>query len=117
MAAARDPALPGLVGGAGPEGRAADLDLGVREARERRVGALLEARDGGGARADEGHAALQDAVLGASEEMPEGSATVRGFDFNTKPELDALLAACMHTGFQATNLAKAIEEINNMLAW
>ena len=37
--------------------------------------------------------ALQTAVLGESEAMPEDSVPVRGYDFNRGPDLDALLAS------------------------
>ena len=61
--------------------------------------------------------ALQEAVLGESESMPEGSETVRGHDFNSGCDMNAVMAAFMHTGFQATNLALAIAEVRKMRAW
>ena len=61
--------------------------------------------------------ALQEAVLGESESMPEGSETVRGHDFNSGCDMNALMASFMHTGFQATNLALAIAEVRKMRAW
>ena len=39
-----------------------------------------------------------------------------GFEFNDGATLDALLGACISTGFQATNLGLAIEEINRMVS-
>lgn len=52
--------------------------------------------------------------------MNDGSArAVRGEDFS-KPEelsLDSLVSKMMFTGFQATNVGLAIEEINRMLDW
>ena len=61
--------------------------------------------------------ALQEAVLGESESMPEGSETVRGYDFNSGCDMNALMASFMQTGFQATNLALAIAEVRKMRAW
>lgn len=57
-------------------------------------------------------------VLIKSEDMPAGTAVVRGHDFDTGGcDLDSILASYRTTGFQATNLALAIDEINKMLAW
>ena len=43
---------------------------------------------------------------------------VEGVDFNKgPPTLEELLGACVATGFQATNLGLAIDEINRMRAW
>ncbi|RYG68688.1 hypothetical protein EON64_04610 [archaeon] len=36
-------------------------------------------------------------------------------DFDQKPDLDSLMAAMLTTGFQATNVGLAIEEINRMV--
>ncbi|KAJ8612653.1 hypothetical protein CTAYLR_002102, partial [Chrysophaeum taylorii] len=59
----------------------------------------------------------RDAVLATSDaqEIIENRATVRGPD--PTADLDAILAAYRTTGFQATNLALAIEEVNRMRAW
>ena len=62
-------------------------------------------------------AILQSAVLGESEEMPEGSVPVQGYDFNQGVDLDALLRSLTTTGFQATNFGLAVEEIKRMRAW
>ena len=59
----------------------------------------------------------QTAVLGESEEMPEGSVPCVGYDFNKGPDLNALLESMMTSGFQATNLALAVEEVKRMRAW
>ena len=61
--------------------------------------------------------ALQAAVLGESESMPEGSVPVRGHDFNDGCDLSSLMASFLHTGFQATNLGQAVEEVRKMRAW
>jgi len=56
-----------------------------------------------------------DAVLVKSEKLT--SATVVGYDFNSGVDYDALMKSYMTTGFQATNLAKAFEEVDKMLNW
>ena len=56
-----------------------------------------------------------DAVLKASAKMPEGSETVKGYDFNNGLDYAALLATYKFSGFQATNFGKAVDEINNMV--
>jgi len=68
------------------------------------------------------------AVLGESETMPTGTPIVKGYDFQSslKNELnelsfpnlmDDLLQSYSTMGFQATNLAMAIEEIKAMRKW
>ncbi|KAL5483684.1 hypothetical protein EMCRGX_G020090 [Ephydatia muelleri] len=48
--------------------------------------------------------------------MPEGSLTVRGYDFNNGDvDYRALLASYRTSGFQATNFGLAVEEIEKML--
>ena len=56
-----------------------------------------------------------EAVLKASEQMPEGSETVKGYDFNKGLDYGALLATYKFSGFQATNFGKAVDEINRMV--
>jgi len=56
-----------------------------------------------------------DAVLVKSEQLH--SPTVLGYDFNKGVDYSALLDAYARTGFQATNLARAVEEIEKMLNW
>ena len=56
-----------------------------------------------------------DAVLKASEKMPEDSKIVKGYDFNNGLDYAALLATYKFSGFQATNFGKAVDEINNMV--
>lgn len=56
-----------------------------------------------------------DAVLVKSE--PVSSPTVVGYDFNRGVDYNALLESYMRTGFQATNLGKAIEQVERMLDW
>jgi deoxyhypusine synthase len=65
-----------------------------------------------------------NAVLGESETMPDGTPIVKGHDFesknetNTSPELlDAILSSFSTMGFQASNVALAIEQIRDMRSW
>ena len=60
---------------------------------------------------------LQTAVLGESEEMPEGSIPVKGYDFNNGVDLNALLGSLATTGFQASSFGQAVEEIKRMRSW
>ncbi|CAB9498524.1 Deoxyhypusine synthase [Seminavis robusta] len=63
------------------------------------------------------------AVLGESSTMPEGSTQCRGFDFNStlnntsKDVLEGLLKAFTTTGFQASNVGLAVEQIRRMRQW
>lgn len=59
--------------------------------------------------------AATEAVLFSSTPMPEGSVTVRGYDFNKGVDYSALLATYKTSGFQATNFGLAVEEINKMV--
>jgi len=56
-----------------------------------------------------------DAVLVKSEKLE--TPTVAGYDFTKGVDYSALLDSYMHTGFQATNFAKAVQEIDRMLDW
>ena len=61
-----------------------------------------------------------DAVLVKSSSSFAGNrGHVRGLDFEGRepPSLDDLVTAMRTTGFQATNIAMACDEINRMLAW
>lgn len=59
-----------------------------------------------------------EAVLAKSEELdPEQHPPVRGVDFNDGVSLEAIMAGLSTSGFQATELGRAIEEINRMRAW
>ena len=73
------------------------------------------------------------AVLGESQTMPEGTPICKGFDFNTtlpnekrsssssssssSEILDSLMSSMLTTGFQATNIGLAIDQINKMRSW
>ena len=54
----------------------------------------------------------KDAVFRKS--MPVEGIDIEGYDFDSEASLDGLLAKCMSTGFQATNLARAIEVAKRM---
>ena len=55
------------------------------------------------------------AVLAQSGTVPDGSLTIRGWDFADGRDLDGMMAAMVHTGFQASALGQAIEEVNRMV--
>lgn len=56
------------------------------------------------------------AVLKPSEELPEGSLTVRGYDFDCGLDYRALLQSYLTTGFQATSFGQAVIEVNRMVS-
>jgi deoxyhypusine synthase len=51
------------------------------------------------------------------EDLPKGTPTVVGPDFNQCVTLDSLMQSYATVGFQATQLARAIAEVNRMLKW
>ena len=61
----------------------------------------------------------QESVLIQSEPMPEGSKTVKGFDWSNvhdgKVDYHALLQSYRTCGFQALNFGMAVETINEMV--
>jgi deoxyhypusine synthase len=63
------------------------------------------------------------AVLGESSSMPEGTPICKGVDFGKANEavendmLSEMMKAFRHTGFQATNLGLAVEQIHQMRNW
>jgi deoxyhypusine synthase len=59
----------------------------------------------------------QTFVLAASSKMPENSIQIRGFEFKENWKYSELMASYRSTGYQASNLHRAIEIINEMLAW
>ena len=61
--------------------------------------------------------AATGAVLIQSEDLPDGTPIVRGPNFDHGVDYDSLFASLLTTGFQATNLALAIEEVKRMIAW
>ena len=54
-------------------------------------------------------------VLKQSNETEELNIEVKGLDFNSDINLNHLLSSYYTTGYQATNLAKSIDIINNMV--
>eukprot|EP00735_Rhodelphis_limneticus_P006027 TRINITY_DN1824_c0_g1::TRINITY_DN1824_c0_g1_i1::g.14024::m.14024 TRINITY_DN1824_c0_g1::TRINITY_DN1824_c0_g1_i1::g.14024 ORF type:complete len:365 (+),score=142.41,sp/Q54MQ7/DHYS_DICDI/64.35/2e-179,DS/PF01916.12/1e-133 TRINITY_DN1824_c0_g1_i1:63-1157(+) len=57
-----------------------------------------------------------EAVLVPSDEVPDAP-TIVGYDFNKGVNYEELIASYARTGFQASSLGQAIEEINRMLTW
>lgn len=57
----------------------------------------------------------KEAVLVKSVQLPSGTPTVNGYDFNNGVDYDQLFASYIQSGFQATNFGKAVEEINKMV--
>ncbi|EFN73018.1 Probable deoxyhypusine synthase [Camponotus floridanus] len=64
---------------------------------------------------DEGEEMAKNAVLVPSTSLPADTPTVKGYDFNKGLDYHELFKIMTHCGFQATNLALAIEEVNKML--
>jgi deoxyhypusine synthase len=56
------------------------------------------------------------AVLVKSETMPDDAPTVRGWDFSDGADLDGIMAAMLTSGFQATALGQAVNEVNRMVS-
>lgn len=53
----------------------------------------------------------------ATKELINSSASheIKGYDLNNGIDYNSILASYMTTGFQATNFAKAVNEINRMV--
>ena len=49
--------------------------------------------------------------------MPDGHLICEGHDFDTSNSIDSVMELVLRTGFQATNLGKAVEEVRRMRAW
>lgn len=47
----------------------------------------------------------------------DGIAECKGYDFNQGLDYNALFITYINTGFQATNVGEAINEINKMISW
>lgn len=58
----------------------------------------------------------KDAVFKRSEQIPSDTPEVKGYDFNNGIDYTKLFDSYKYTGFQATNLGKAINEINRMVS-
>uniref|UniRef100_A0A3Q2PN80 deoxyhypusine synthase n=1 Tax=Fundulus heteroclitus TaxID=8078 RepID=A0A3Q2PN80_FUNHE len=65
--------------------------------------------------ADHARAVAKEAVLKPSCALPENMPKIRGYDFNQGVDLRAVLNSYLTTGFQASSLALAIQEINRMI--
>ncbi|KAL0479023.1 hypothetical protein AKO1_007885 [Acrasis kona] len=60
----------------------------------------------------------QQAVLVKSDDsIINKDNIIRGYDFNNGIDYDKLFESYKHIGFQASNLALAIEEVNKMITW
>jgi len=57
----------------------------------------------------------QESVLVASGELPVEPVVVKGYDFNDGVDYSRILKSFSTTGFQATNLSLAVNEINRMV--
>ena len=69
-----------------------------------------------GINAATGYDKAQQAVYVVSEELPKDTPIVKGPDFNKGRSIDHILAAFRQTGFQASNLANAVDRINEMVS-
>lgn len=58
-----------------------------------------------------------DAVMVKSEPIPEGTPIVKGVEFNDNPDLAGVLKGLRWSGFQASHLGKAVDQINEMISW
>uniref|UniRef100_A0A8C6U6I9 deoxyhypusine synthase n=1 Tax=Neogobius melanostomus TaxID=47308 RepID=A0A8C6U6I9_9GOBI len=65
--------------------------------------------------ADHAPSVAMEAVLKPSCELPEDMLKIKGYDFNQGVDLQAVLKSYLTTGFQASSLGLAIQEINNMI--
>eukprot|EP01120_Amphizonella_sp_Union-15-10_P013136 TRINITY_DN6069_c0_g1_i1.p1 TRINITY_DN6069_c0_g1~~TRINITY_DN6069_c0_g1_i1.p1 ORF type:complete len:372 (-),score=65.73 TRINITY_DN6069_c0_g1_i1:127-1242(-) len=59
----------------------------------------------------------KQAILVPSIPVPDNATKVRGYDFSSGVDYDALLQTYKTVGFQATAFGLAIEEINKMISW
>lgn len=65
--------------------------------------------------ADQAPSVAMEAVLKPSCELPKDMLKIKGYDFNQGADLQAVLKSYLTTGFQASSLGLAIQEINNMI--
>ena len=56
-----------------------------------------------------------DSVLVRTGDLPVNPVEVKGYDFNSGVDYHRLLQSYHTTGFQATNMALAVDEINKMV--
>lgn len=64
----------------------------------------------------DGVEAAAQAVLKVTEVTPD-TATIQGYDFNKGRDLDGLMDSFFRSGFQATSLGQAVNEVNRMINW
>lgn len=57
---------------------------------------------------------MPQAVLVPTETIPD-TPVIQGFDFNSGRNLDAIMGAMLTSGFQATALGQAVEEVDRMV--
>eukprot|EP00210_Caulerpa_lentillifera_P001595 g1533.t1 len=57
------------------------------------------------------------AVFVESEDSGNETLKIRGHDFNKSRNLDDLMERMLYSGFQASHLGQAINEVNQMLKW
>ncbi|CAL4147847.1 unnamed protein product, partial [Meganyctiphanes norvegica] len=57
----------------------------------------------------------KEAVLVHSEQVPEGTPTVQGYDFNNGVDYHKIFNCFRYSGFQATSFGLAVEEIKKMI--
>lgn len=57
------------------------------------------------------------AVLGESATLPKNTKQCKGHDFNSNNDIDSIMQAYVSTGFQATNLGLAIQQVQQMRNW
>ena len=55
------------------------------------------------------------AVLVKSSTIPQDAKIVKGWDFSLGCDLDGMMQAMLYSGFQATALGQAVEEVNKMV--
>lgn len=67
--------------------------------------------------ADQAPSVAMAAVHQQSAELPLDTPKIRGYDFNKGVDYRALLQSYITTGFQASNMGLAINEINRMVRW
>lgn len=65
--------------------------------------------------ADHAPSVAMEAVLKRSCDLPEDMTKIRGYDFNQGVDLHGVLKSYLTTGFQASRMGLAIQEINNMV--
>ena len=58
---------------------------------------------------------VAQAVFVKSENMPDDSIKVLGYDFNNGIDYHKLLQSYASTGFQATKFSQAVDQINKMV--